>query len=157
MADADRHQRDSGSPALAVLAGVALSFFAMTGFENTANVAEETIDPYKSFPRSLIGGMVVAGLVYVLVSMAAALTVPVETLASSDAALLEVVKQGILPFSTEFMTKLFTIIALDRDHQHHARHPRDAAARALRHGPRGRRARASSPRSTRSAAARGSA
>jgi amino acid transporter len=103
---------DYGSPALAVLAGISFSFFAMTGFENTANVAEETIDPYKAFPRSLVGGMVVAGLVYVLVSMAAALTVPTETLASSDAALLEVVKAGILPFSTEFMTTLFSIIAL---------------------------------------------
>jgi amino acid transporter len=103
---------DYGSPALAVLAGISFSFFAMTGFENTANVAEETIDPYKAFPRSLVGGMVVAGLVYVLVSMAAALTVPNDVLASSDAALLEVVKAGILPFSTEFMTKLFSIIAL---------------------------------------------
>ena len=91
---------------------MALSFFAMTGFENTANVAEETIDPYKAFPRSLIGGMIVAGLVYVLVSMAAALTVPIDTLAESDVALLEVVKQGILPFSTELMTTIFTIIAL---------------------------------------------
>jgi amino acid transporter len=91
----------AGNPALAVLAGVALSFFAMTGFENTANVAEETIDPYKAFPRSLVGGMIVAGLVYVLVSMAAALTVPIDQLAGSDVALLEVVKQGILPFSTD--------------------------------------------------------
>ena len=102
----------SGNPALAVLAGIAFSFFAMTGFENTANVAEETIDPHRSFPRSLVGGMVVAGVVYVLVSMAAALTVPKDQLASSDAALLEVVKQGILPFSTDFMTSLFSIIAL---------------------------------------------
>ena len=102
----------SGNPALAVLAGVALSFFAMTGFENTANVAEETIDPYKAFPRSLVGGMIVAGVVYVLVSMAAALTVPTDQLAESDVALLEVVKQGILPFSTELMTTIFTIIAL---------------------------------------------
>ena len=102
----------SGNPALAVLAGIAFSFFAMTGFENTANVAEETIDPHRSFPRSLVGGMVVAGVVYVLVSMAAALTVPVDQLAGSDAALLEVVKQGILPFSTDFMTTLFSIIAL---------------------------------------------
>ena len=47
--------------------------------------------------------MVVAGVVYVLVSMAAALTVPVDQLAESDAALLEVVKQGILPFSTDLM------------------------------------------------------
>ncbi|HSU03054.1 MAG TPA: APC family permease [Nocardioides sp.] len=102
----------SGNPALAVLAGVALSFFAMTGFENTANVAEETIDPYRAFPRSLIGGMIVAGIVYVLVSMAAALTVPVDQLAESDVALLEVVKQGILPFSTDLMETIFTIIAL---------------------------------------------
>ena len=102
----------SGNPALAVLAGIAFSFFAMTGFENTANVAEETIDPHRAFPRSLVGGMVVAGIVYVLVSIAAALTVPVDQLAGSDAALLEVVKQGILPFSTDFMTTLFSIIAL---------------------------------------------
>ncbi len=102
----------SGNPALAVLAGIAFSFFAMTGFENTANVAEETIDPHKAFPRSLVGGMVVAGVVYVLVSMAAALTVPVDQLAGSDAALLEVVRQGILPFSTDLMTTLFSVIAL---------------------------------------------
>ena len=101
-----------GSPALAVLAGVALSFFAMTGFENTANVAEETIDPYKAFPRSLVGGMVVAGVVYVLVSMAAALTVPTDQLAESKTALLEVVRQGILPFSTDLMLNIFTAIAL---------------------------------------------
>lgn len=101
-----------GNPALAVLAGIAFSFFAMTGFENTANVAEETIDPHKAFPRSLVGGMVVAGLVYILVSMAAALTVPTDTLADSPAALLEVVEQGILPVSTDVMSTLFTTIAL---------------------------------------------
>ncbi len=100
------------NPALAVLAGIAFSFFAMTGFENTANVAEETIEPHKNCPRSLVTGMIVAGVVYVLVSMAAALTVPTDTLADSPAALLEVVKTGILPISTDFMTKLFTIIAL---------------------------------------------
>lgn len=101
-----------GSPALAILAGVALSFFAMTGFENTANVAEETVDPHRSFPRSLIGGMVVAGVVYVLVSVTAALTVDTSTLAGSDAALLEVVKEGILPVSTDVMTTLFAVIAM---------------------------------------------
>lgn len=101
-----------GNVGLAILAGVALSFFAMTGFENTANVAEETIDPHRSFPRSLIGGMVVAGLVYVLVSIAAALTVDTSTLADSDAALLEVVEKGILPIDTGFMSHLFAVIAM---------------------------------------------
>lgn len=101
-----------GNPALAVLAGVALSFFAMTGFENTANVAEETLDPHRSFPRSLIGGMAVAGVVYVLVSIAAALTVSTGDLATSDAALLEVVKSGILPVDTGLLGTVFSIIAM---------------------------------------------
>ena len=102
----------TGNPALAVLAGVSLSFFAMTGFENTANVAEETIDPHRVFPRALIGGMIVAGIIYVLVSISAALTVETKTLAGSDAALLEVVKSGILPYSSDFMITLFSIIAM---------------------------------------------
>ena len=101
-----------GNPALAILAGVALSFFAMTGFENTANVAEETLDPYRSFPRSLIGGMVAAGVIYVLVSIAASLTVDTDTLAGSDAALLEVVKSGVLPISNDVMGTLFAVIAM---------------------------------------------
>lgn len=101
-----------GNPALAVLAGVSLSFFAMTGFENTANVAEETVDPHRSFPRSMVGGMIVAGVVYVLVSIAAALTVDTATLAKSPAALLEVVEKGILPISSGFMSNLFAVIAM---------------------------------------------
>jgi amino acid transporter len=101
-----------GSPILAIVAGVALAFFAMTGFENAANVAEETIEPAKNFPRALVGGMIVAGVIYVLVAMTAALTVPVADLAKSDAALLEVVKAGILPISVGFMTILFSCIAM---------------------------------------------
>ena len=47
-----------------------------------------------------------------LVSVAAALTVDTDTLAGSDAALLEVVKTGILPLDTGFMSKLFSVIAM---------------------------------------------
>lgn len=101
-----------GNPALAVLAGVSLSFFAMTGFENTANVAEETVDPHRALPRSMVLGMIVAGVVYVTVSIAAALTVSTDTLAESPAALLEVVEKGILPISTGFMSNLFAVIAM---------------------------------------------
>ena len=68
-----------GSPILAVLAGVSLAFFACTGFENAANVAEETIDPARAFPRALIGGMLTAGIIYTLVSIAAALAVPIDS------------------------------------------------------------------------------
>jgi amino acid transporter len=95
-------------PILAIVSGVALAFFAMTGFENAANVAEETVDPQRTFPRALIGGMAAAGLIYVLVSMAAGLVVPVDKLSGSDAALLEVVKAGVLPVSV----LLFAVIAM---------------------------------------------
>ena len=96
----------------AIIAGVALAFFAMTGFENAANVAEETINPQKAFPRALIGGMLAAGVIYVLVSIAAGLTVPVDTLANSDAALLEVIKAGILPITVSVMVTIFAVIAM---------------------------------------------
>jgi amino acid transporter len=101
-----------GNPVFALVAGVALAFFAMTGFENAANVAEETINPSKTFPRALVGGMIAAGVIYVLVAITAALTVPTKTLADSDAALLEVVKEGILPVPVGIMATLFAVIAM---------------------------------------------
>ncbi|MET4580536.1 APA family basic amino acid/polyamine antiporter [Conyzicola nivalis] len=101
---------DSGSAILAVLAGVSLAFFAMTGFENAANVAEETIDPSHAFPRALIGGMVTAGVVYVLVSMAAALAVPIETLAGNT--LLEVIRADLFFIPASVMLVVFGIIAM---------------------------------------------
>jgi amino acid transporter len=101
-----------GNPIFALVAGIALAFFAMTGFENAANVAEETVNPSKTFPRALVGGMIAAGVIYVLVAVTAALTVPTKTLADSDAALLEVVKEGILPVPVGIMTTLFAVIAM---------------------------------------------
>lgn len=101
---------DSGSAILAVLAGVSLAFFAMTGFENAANVAEETIDPSHAYPRALIGGMVTAGVVYVLVSIAAALAVPIETLAGNT--LLEVIRADLFFIPATVMLVVFGIIAM---------------------------------------------
>jgi len=99
-----------GGPILAVLAGVSLAFFAMTGFENAANVAEETINPSKAFPRALIGGMLTAGVVYVLVSMAAALAVPIETLAGNT--LLTVIEADLFFIPATVMLVIFGLIAM---------------------------------------------
>ncbi|PRY70571.1 amino acid/polyamine/organocation transporter (APC superfamily) [Glaciihabitans tibetensis] len=100
----------AGSAVLAVLAGVSLAFFAMTGFENAANVAEETIDPQRAFPRALIGGMLTAGVVYVLVSIAAALAVPIETLAGNT--LLEVIRADLFFIPATVMLVIFGVIAM---------------------------------------------
>lgn len=99
-----------GSKAIAVVSGVSLAFFAMTGFENAANVAEETIDPSRSFPRALIGGMLTAGVVYVLVSIAAALAVPIDTLSGNT--LLEVIRADLLPVPVSVMLVVFGLIAM---------------------------------------------
>lgn len=99
-----------GSAILAVLAGVSLAFFAMTGFENAANVAEETIDPSHAFPRALIGGMMTAGVVYVLVSIAAALAVPIDTLAGNT--LLEVIRADLFFIPATVMLVIFGVIAM---------------------------------------------
>ena len=99
-----------GAKVIALLSGVSLAFFAMTGFENAANVAEETIDPARAFPRALIGGMLTAGVVYVLVSISAALAIPIETLSGNT--LLEVVRAGILPIPVPVMLVVFGLIAM---------------------------------------------
>jgi APA family basic amino acid/polyamine antiporter len=99
-----------GNATLAVLAGVSLAFFAMTGFENAANVAEETINPSHAFPRALIGGMLTAGIVYVLVSVSAALAVPFETLAGNT--LLEVIRADLFFIPASIMLVIFGIIAM---------------------------------------------
>ena len=100
----------AGSAVLAVLAGVSLAFFAMTGFENAANVAEETINPSRAFPRALVGGMATAGVVYVLVSISAALAVPIKDLA--DNTLLVVIEADLFFIPAAIMLVIFGVIAM---------------------------------------------
>ncbi|MGL5852456.1 MAG: APC family permease, partial [Phycicoccus sp.] len=54
---------------LAVTAATSLAFFAMVGFEDSVNMAEETVDPVRNFPRMMIAGIGITGLIYVLVAL----------------------------------------------------------------------------------------
>jgi basic amino acid/polyamine antiporter, APA family len=92
----------------AVMAGAGLAFYAMIGFEDSVNVAEEARDPERDYPRALFGGLLIAGLVYLGVSTVATMAVPTGTLAASSGPLLEVVQLGPLAVSTE----VFAVIAL---------------------------------------------
>jgi len=93
---------------LAILTGATLAFYALIGFEDSVNVAEETKEPARSFPRALFLGLGIAGLIYLLVTFTVSAVVPTGQIAGSDAALLEVVKEGPLGIPT----KLFSFIAL---------------------------------------------
>jgi amino acid transporter len=98
---------DSSVP-LVILGGAALSFYALIGFEDSVNVAEETKDPARSFPFALFGGLLIAGVIYFLVTFTASMVVPTADLEGSDGPLLEVVRQGPL----DIPTKVFSAIAL---------------------------------------------
>ncbi|MCF3120797.1 APC family permease [Streptomyces arenae] len=91
-----------------VLGATALGFFAFVGFEDSVNMAEETKDPVRTFPRAIFIGVAVTGTIYVLVALASSLLVDSKTLEGSSGPLLEVVKAG----GVDFPHKLFALIAL---------------------------------------------
>jgi basic amino acid/polyamine antiporter, APA family len=92
---------------LAILAGTALAFYALIGFEDSANVAEEAQDPARNFPFALFAGIIIAGVVYFLVTFTASMVVPTAQLTESSAPLLEVVERA-----SDIPTKVFSAIAL---------------------------------------------
>lgn len=85
---------EGSSPWLAVLGGASLAFYALIGFEDSVNLAEEVRDPVRAFPRALFGGLLVAGLIYLAVTVVASAVVPTDALADSDGPLLEVIRRG---------------------------------------------------------------
>ncbi|MFE0103199.1 APC family permease [Streptomyces sp. NPDC059009] len=91
-----------------VLGATALGFFAFVGFEDSVNMAEETKDPVRTFPRAIFIGVAVTGTIYVLVALVSSLLVDSRTLEGSSGPLLEVVKAG----GVDFPHKLFAVIAL---------------------------------------------
>ena len=83
---------------LAVTAATSIAFFAMVGFEDSVNMAEETKDPSRIFPKVLLTGLIITGLVYVLVSISAIALVSPEQLGEGETPLLKVVQAGAPAF-----------------------------------------------------------
>jgi basic amino acid/polyamine antiporter, APA family len=101
-------KQNSDSIPFLVLAGASLAFYALIGFEDSVNLAEEAQEPRRSYPRAIFGGLAIGGVIYASVAIVASMAVPTERLAGSDGPLLEVVKLGPLAVNT----KLFSAIAL---------------------------------------------
>ena len=94
----------------AVTAATSLAFFAMVGFEDSVNMAEETKDPVRIFPKMMLTGLGITGVIYVLISLCSVALVPVGVLADSDTPLVTVVEtaapgvpiKDLLPFISMF-------------------------------------------------------
>ncbi|MEO9336965.1 APC family permease [Mesorhizobium sp. SB112] len=84
-----------------VIAATTLAFFAMVGFEDSVNMAEECKNPTKIFPKVLLAGLLITGVIYVLVSISAITLVSPEELGEGETPLLKVVQAGAPGFPLE--------------------------------------------------------
>jgi len=83
---------------IAVTAATSLAFFALVGFEDSVNMAEECKEPTKIFPKVMLTGLGLTASVYVLISICAVAIVPVGVLAESETPLVDVVQAAAPDF-----------------------------------------------------------
>ncbi|KFU81641.1 Amino acid transporter [Amycolatopsis lurida] len=98
---------------VAITSATSLAFFAMVGFEDSVNMAEECKDPIRIFPKAMLWGMVIAATIYILVSVTSSLLVPADELeAAKSSALLKVLDVGAPGFPREIFSAigLFAVI-----------------------------------------------
>jgi APA family basic amino acid/polyamine antiporter len=86
---------ESPSGFTGIVVAFVLIFFAFIGFEDMANVAEEVKKPKKTLPKAIILSVIIAGILYVLVSLAVVRVVNWEELANSSAPIALVAERGL--------------------------------------------------------------
>ncbi len=99
---------DGETPFGAITAATALAFFAMVGFEDSVNMAEETKNPSRNFPRMMLLGLAITGTIYLLVCISAIALVPPAELSEGDTPLLKVVEAG----APSFPVGIFAVITM---------------------------------------------
>jgi len=98
---------------LAITGATGLAFFAMVGFEDSVNMAEECHDPPRIFPRAMLLGMGVAASIYVVIAVLSSLLVPAADLEEAGSgALLLVLEVGApgFPLGVFAVIGLFAVI-----------------------------------------------
>ncbi|GAA4967145.1 APC family permease [Kineococcus glutinatus] len=100
------------SALLAVSTATSLAFFAMVGFEDSVNMAEETREPSRTFPRVLLTGLGITAVVYVLVSICAVAIVPIGQLAGNETPLVTVVQTAAPDFPISDLIPFISMFAV---------------------------------------------
>jgi amino acid transporter len=99
---------EGGSVLWSAVAATTLAFFAMVGFEDSVNMAEETEEPVRIFPKILLLGLTITGVIYVLVAVSSIALVAPEELGEGETPLLKVVAAG----APQFPLAVFGFITL---------------------------------------------
>ncbi len=97
---------------LAISTATSLAFFAMVGFEDSVNMAEETKNPSRIFPKVMLSGLVITAIVYVIVSIVAVAIVPVGELAGNDTPLVTVVQTAAPDFPISALIPFISLFAV---------------------------------------------
>jgi amino acid transporter len=85
---------ESPLPLVGVFAGAILAFYAFIGFEDIVNVAEEVVTPARTMPIAIVSTLVIAGVLYLAVSVTALVMLPLVELAGAEAPLALVYAAG---------------------------------------------------------------
>ena len=99
---------------LAVTAATSIAFFAMVGFEDSVNMVEETEEPERIFPRTMLTGLGIAVLIYMLVAVSVVAVLSNDQIADAPegGALLEVVKVGAPDFPIDRVFPFLAVFAV---------------------------------------------
>ncbi|MFC7327436.1 APC family permease [Marinactinospora rubrisoli] len=97
-----------GAAFTGVTAAAALAFFALVGFEDSVNMAEEVREPHRTFPRVLLLGIGITAALYVVVSTIATLVVPLDRLSQGTTPLLQV----LTAVAPAFPVSVFALITM---------------------------------------------
>jgi amino acid transporter len=103
--------KEGATPLFAILSGAGLAFYALIGFEDSVNIAEEVEAPSRNYPRILFAGLAIAGTIYLVVTVLASAVVPTAELAGSTAPLVLVGEQGPLAVDPDVFAAI-TLFAL---------------------------------------------
>ena len=94
-----------------IIFGAFIAFYAFIGFEDMVNIAEEVTEPEKNLPVGIIIALVVTTLIYVLVSFAFVLTLPIDKLADHAAPFALIIKENSqIPVSIISLISLIAIL-----------------------------------------------
>ena len=94
-----------------ILSASLIAFFAFTGFEGLANIAEEVTSPGRTIPRAILITLVLSTLLYVLVVWVALNVIPHDELGMAGAPLSRVFERltGRTPFAFNIIAILATV------------------------------------------------
>ena len=101
---------------MAVTVATAIAFFSMVGFEDSVNMVEETKDPERIFPRTMLTGLGIAVVIYILVAISVVAVIPPGDIANPQnpeaGILLDVVRVGAPDLPIDKLFPFLTVFAV---------------------------------------------